>query len=80
MRVRNPTTLRRRVDRVARWAGQAERLTPETLRKMTDAELAAEMSRALAQSADDDPLRPQLETARKQLIDEGLRYGDFTAP
>lgn len=74
MKIRNPMTLRGRADRVARSAGYAERLTPEALRKMTDAELAAEIGRALGQIADDDPLRPQLEAARKSLIQEGLRF------
>lgn len=73
MKIRNPFTLRSRVDRVARSVGHAERLTPEALRKMTDAELAAAMGRALDQIADDDPLRTQLEAARKSLIEEGLR-------
>lgn len=74
MKIRNPITLRSRVDRVAQSVRRAERLTPEALRKMTDAELAAAMGRALDEIADDDPLRSQLQEARQSLLDEGARY------
>ena len=74
MRTRSLSAIHTRLQRVASRVPQAEGLTEEAIRRMSDQELADAIGASIEGSEPDDPLREQLESALASMTNGHVRF------